>query len=150
MQMKWNLALELLHKRRSSENPTKTLRSRLHFAFLVLLTPSCWSIVNAQIVPRQDSYTNAATPTTNYGAKTLLDVDAATQTAYIQFDLSSIPSGASISQATLKLYVNSVVTAGSFNVDYVNGAWAESTISASLASVTGTEELTPMYLTDTR
>jgi hypothetical protein len=91
----------------------------------------------AQITPSQDAYTNTADPTTNYGAKTLLDVDAASQITYIQFNLASIPSGANISQATLKLYVNSVSTAGSFNVDYVNGTWAENTIDASNAPALG-------------
>jgi|GEM_PF-4246229 len=35
--------------------------------------------VYAQITPSGDSYTNTATPTTNFGAKTLLDVDGASQ-----------------------------------------------------------------------
>ena len=74
-----------------------------------------WVGAHAQITPLGDSYTNSSAPTVNYGAKTLLDVDGATQTTYIQFDLASIPSGASVSQATLKLYVNGVTTAGSFN-----------------------------------
>lgn len=90
-----------------------------------------------QITPSSDSYTNTATPTTNNGSKTLLDVDGATQVAYIQFNLASIPTTATISQATLKLYVNAVTTAGSFNVDYVNSAWSESTIDASNAPPLG-------------
>jgi trimeric autotransporter adhesin len=93
---------------------------------------------HAQITPLGDSYTNTADPTANYGAKTLLDVDGATQVSYIQFNLASIPSGASVSQATLKLYVNAVSTAGSFNVDYINGAWTESTIDAGNAPPLGT------------
>jgi len=92
----------------------------------------------SQITPLSDSYTNTASPSTNYGSKTVLDVDGATQITYIQFNLGSIPSTASVSQATLKLYVNSVTTAGSFNVDYVNGAWSESTIDASNALPPGT------------
>jgi hypothetical protein len=99
------------------------------------------SLAYGQITPSADSYTNTADATTNYGTKTVLDVDGATQTAYIQFNLASIPStytSADITKATLKLYVNSVVTAGSFNVDYVNGTWAESTITSSLAPVLGT------------
>lgn len=90
-----------------------------------------------QITPLADSYTNTAASTTNYGANVLLDVDGATQISYIQFNLSSIPSTASISQATLKLYVNTVPKAGTFNVDYVNGAWVESTIDASNAPPLG-------------
>jgi len=102
--------------------------------FILLLS----SVVHAQITPLGDSYTNSADPTTNYGAKTLLDVDGATQYTYIQFDLASIPSGASVSQATLKLYVNSVTTAGSFNVDYVNGSWTEGTITWNSSPALGT------------
>jgi hypothetical protein len=92
---------------------------------------------SAQITPLGDSYTNTAAPTTKYGANVLLDVDGASEITYIQFPLSSIPSGATVSGATLKLYVNAIATAGSFNVDYVNGTWAESTIDASNAPPLG-------------
>jgi hypothetical protein len=49
----------------------------------------------------------------------------------IRFDLTAVPTGytgSSVSKATLKLYVNSVTTAGAFNVDLVNGTWTEKTI----------------------
>jgi hypothetical protein len=91
----------------------------------------------AQITPSADSYTSTAASTTNYGASTLLGVDGASVVTYLQFNLASVPSTASISQATLKLYVNSVTTPGSFNVDYVNGSWEESTIDASNAPPPG-------------
>jgi hypothetical protein len=45
---------------------------------------------------------------------------------------------ADITKGTLKLYVNAVTTAGSFNVDLVNGTWSESTITADLAPALGT------------
>jgi len=113
---------------------------KLHFlpALVLFLSLLAWTTAHAQITPSADSYTNTATPTTNYGAKTLLDVDGASQITYVQFNLASIPATASISQATLKLYVNGVTTAGSFNVDYVNSAWAESTIDSSNAPPLGT------------
>src|SRR5215469_5400130 len=98
-------------------------KNRLAAAALALLVLFLPGVSQGQITPSSDSYTNTADPTTNYGAKTLLDVDGASQITYIQFNLASIPTTASISQATLKLYVNSVATAGSFNVDYVNGSW---------------------------
>ena len=107
----------------------------LSLSTLFLLTGA-----HGQITPSGDAYTNTASPHTNFGAAALLDVDSASQTTYIQFNLSSIPSGytsADIAQATLKLYVNGVTTAGSFNVDYVNGTWAESTITADLAPALG-------------
>jgi len=99
------------------------------------------SLAYGQITPSADAYTNSAAPSTNYGANVLLDLDGATQAAYIQFNLASIPStytSADITKATLKLYVNTVPTAGSFNVDYVNGTWAENTISHNLAPALGT------------
>jgi hypothetical protein len=102
--------------------------SALPWTGLVLFTLLLSAVVHTQITPLGNSYTNSASPTTNYGGKTLLDVDGTTQITYIQFNLASIPSGASVSQATLKLYVNSVPTAGRFNVDYVNGSWTEGTI----------------------
>jgi hypothetical protein len=103
-------------------------------AFVLLIVVGSAS---AQITPSADAYTDTATPTKNYGATTLLFVDGAVDTTYIQFDLASIPAGADVSQATLKLYVNAVTTAGSFNVDYVNGTWAESTITSDLAPALG-------------
>jgi hypothetical protein len=104
---------------------------------LVLGLLSCLGAY-AQVTPSADAYTNSADPTTNYGATTLLAVDGASQITYIQFNLASIPSGASVSQATLKLYVNAVTRAGSFNVDYANGTWAENTITHNLAPALGT------------
>jgi hypothetical protein len=114
------------------------LTARTKLVSLLGLLVFLWSAAYAQITPSADSYTNTATSTTNYGAKPLLDVDGASQITYIQFNLASIPATASVSQATLKLYVNGVITAGSFNVDYINSAWSESTIDASNAPPLGT------------
>jgi hypothetical protein len=114
------------------------LKTRL--AALLLSTLSFATTATGQLTPSGDGYTNTAAPTTNYGAKTLLDVESASQTTYIQFDLSGLPSGytgANIAKATLKLYVNAVTTAGSFNVDYVNGTWSEGKITANLAPALG-------------
>jgi hypothetical protein len=109
-----------------------------------------WTTAYGQLTPSQDAYTNTADPTTNYGAKTLLYVESASQTTYIQFNLSSIPAGytsADITKASLKLYVNAVTAAGSFNVDYVNGTWSESTITASNAPALGTTIASSVPLT---
>src|SRR5689334_3385414 len=90
----------------------------------------------AQITPSQDAYTSSASPATNYGKAVTLGVSnnaTSIQNAYVQFDLSSIPTGytgANVAKATLKLYVNTVPGAGSFEVDYVNSSWTEATISA--------------------
>src|ERR1035438_2407748 len=115
-----------------------SLKTRL--AVHVLFTIGLLTCAFGQLTPSGDAYTNTAAPTTNYGAKTVLDVASASHTAYIQFNLSSIPSGytgADITKATLKLYVNAVTKAGSFNVDYVNGTWSEGTIDANNAPALG-------------
>jgi hypothetical protein len=92
----------------------------------------------AQITPLADSYTYSTDPNANYGSGVILEVDGASFTSYIQFPLSSVPSGASVSAATLKLYVNTVTTAGTFNVDYVNGTWSEGTLTYGTAPALGT------------
>jgi hypothetical protein len=121
-----------------NENKCVNRVSRLVVGALLALSAVS---AGAQITPSADSYTSTAQGSTNFGAKTLLDVQSATQTSYIQFDLSSIPSGytgSNIAKASLKLYVNAVTTAGSLNVDFVNGSWAENTITADLAPALGT------------
>lgn len=45
---------------------------------LLLITLAAVSASFAQIPPSQDSYTNSATPTTNYGAATTLGVVSST------------------------------------------------------------------------
>jgi hypothetical protein len=128
----------------------KNLKSLLLFAVLLTSTLCPLTAAYGQITPSSDAYTNTATPTTNLGTKPVLDVESASQTTYIQFDLSSIPAGytsASIAKATLKLYVNAVTTAGSFNVDYINGTWSEKTITADLAPALGTTIVSSVPLT---
>jgi len=102
---------------------------------LVMVWP--WAGALAQVTPSQDAFTNSAAPGTNYGANVLLNVKSGKEISYIQFNLASIPSSASVTQATLKLYVNAVTTAGSFNVDYVNGTWSEGAITFNMAPALG-------------
>ena len=107
----------------------------------------------AQVTPSQDAYTNSVSPTLNFGTSATLGVvnsAASIQSAFIQFDLSSIPAGytsSNIAKATLKLYVNSVTTAGSFNVDFVNGSWTEETITGNVAPALGSTLLSSVPLT---
>jgi hypothetical protein len=108
------------------------------------------TLADAQLTPSDDAYVNSAAPTTNYGAATTLDLSSAADTAFIQFDLTAVPAGtpgSSIAKATLKLYVNSVTTAGSFNVDYVTGTWVEKTIKYSLQPAIGTTIASSVPLT---
>jgi len=49
---------------------------KTQFAVLVLSTVCLWTGAFGQLTPSGDSYTNTAAATTNYGAKTLLDVES--------------------------------------------------------------------------
>ncbi len=118
-------------------------------ALVLLLCLFSWVGAYSQITPSQDAYATTATPTKNFGAATTLEVESSA-TTYIQFNLSSIPSGftsADITKATLKLYVDGVTTAGTFNVDFVNGSWAENTIDANNAPALGTTIVASVPLT---
>jgi TGF-beta propeptide len=123
---------------RNNSGLAKNRKLRLLLPSLLILGLLFCVGAYAQITPSGDAYTNTAASTTNYGSGALLYVNGATEAAYIQFNLASIPSNASISQATLKLYVNGVTTAGSFNVDYASGSWLENKIDASNAPAPGT------------
>jgi len=81
----------------------------------------------AQAPPTSDTFVSSGYPTTNFGAVNSLAVSAGS-TSYIQFNLSGIPAGASVSKATLRLYVDLVVKPGSFDLYQVNQSWSENAL----------------------
>ena len=109
---------------------TPVFRASLVLALLICMSAT---VAWAQITPSDDSYTLTSSPTVNFGAKNTLEVESAGATTFVRFDLSGIPStvtGSMVAKATLKIYVSTVTTAGSFNVDLVTSPWTESTITA--------------------
>jgi len=83
-----------------------------------------------------DSSVRQASPTTNYGTTTTMDVASATSAnrrSYIKFDLSgcapAIPASATVRAATLRLYV-STLPAACRTLDFfrVTSSWAETTV----------------------
>src|SRR5215472_13088853 len=81
----------------------------------------------AQAPPSQDTFVSSITPKVNYGPGINLVVGPGT-TSYVQFNLSGIPAGATISKASLRLYVDAVATKGSFDVYQLNSGWSENTL----------------------
>jgi len=85
----------------------------------------------ADIIITDDSYTQSSTPTQNFGTSANIQV-ASGINSYLKFDLSTLPAGTTgsgVTKATLKLWVNSVITAGSFDVRRVtSGTWDEGSI----------------------
>jgi hypothetical protein len=81
----------------------------------------------AQAPPSGDTFVSSATPKLNYGPSIILAVAPGTN-SYVKFNLSGIPIGASISKATLRLYVDAVGKNGIFDVYQLNGSWGEGTL----------------------
>lgn len=84
-------------------------------------------LVLAQAPPSADTFTSSATPNTNYGSSIILAVQPGANT-YLKFNLSTLPAGATVSKATLRLYVDWVTKGGSFDVYQLNNSWAENTL----------------------
>jgi hypothetical protein len=104
----------------------------------------------AQFTPSDDAYVNSASASTNFGTAGTLGVVSPSQTSYIRFDLTAVPStytGAQVAKATLKLFVNGVTTAGNFNIDVVAGSWSEKTITYNLQPAIGSTIASAVPLT---
>ena len=90
--------------------------------------------------PVADTLTYSNNPNTNYGSYTALFVQkgSITSSSYIKFNLATLPAGATVSKATLRLFVNQVAANGSFDVYQLNTSWAESTLTYNNAPALGT------------
>lgn len=90
----------------------------------------------AQAPPSADTFAWKLTPRVNYGALPILVVDA-NNTTYVRFDLSSIPSGSTVSKATLVLFVDAASGSGDVDAYDVESAWQESTLTSQNAPILG-------------
>ena len=91
---------------------------------------TCWCSGTAQLIAAQDTYIRTTAPGLNYGNSTSLIVDRSggsygDQRALLQFDLSAIPAGATITSATLKMQATQNGGAFNINVYQVTQAWVE-------------------------
>jgi len=105
----------------------------LLIGLLVNLSPLAASTSTITIYPSDDTYVCADDATGNYGNSSRLKVgknngdDQYEKIAYLKFDLSSIPDGAVIISATLKLYDETSVSIN-IKVYRVAEDWSESDI----------------------
>ena len=60
-----------------------------------------------------------------------------TRHTFVKFDLSTLPTGVSVSQATLRLYLNKVDNPGSIEVYAVTSPWDEATLNAATVPTVG-------------
>ena len=87
------------------------------------------SSVAQEAPPSADTFVSSITPNANYGAS-LVDAVGAGTTTYVRFNLSGVPAGATVSKATLQLYVDSVAAPGQFDVYALSAVptWSENTL----------------------
>ena len=87
-----------------------------------------------------DAHVNLTRSTTNLGTLANLYVGNG-NTALLQFDLSTLPSGLTagqVSQATLTVFVNRVNSGGSVSLSPVTSTWSESTVTYATIPTIGT------------
>ena len=108
------------------------------FGFSVVLAGA---MAFAQAPPVADTFVSDAKSSTNYGGNASLAVQSGGGgTAFVQFNLSSLPSGVmpnQLNKATLKLFVSGLTAAGTFDVFFVNGAWNENNVTYASAPTLG-------------
>ena len=93
------------------------------FAFLTLSPHS----LGQSAPPTADTYSLVQHPTTNYGTQPMILVQQGSN-GYLQFDLSALPTGAIVSKATLRLYLDSVSGNGKIDAYQLGYAWNEGTL----------------------
>lgn len=119
------------------------------FMLLIVAMMLLFSNAYANGTLTDDAYTQSSTPNQNFGANANLRV-ASGITSHLKFDLSSLPSGTSgneIAKVTLKLWVNTVTTSGSFDVRRIIGVWNEATVTSNTAPSLGGVEVIGVILT---
>jgi hypothetical protein len=88
----------------------------------------------AQIAPLSaDTYVTPGS-SVNFGTATTINVGGPNgSSALVQFDLSNLPAGVSIAQATLCVFAGKVGAPGTINVSVANGPWSELTVTGTNA-----------------
>jgi trimeric autotransporter adhesin len=112
------------------------MRIPLSIAAVLTVLSFATSIAGAQAPPSADTFVNSISPTKNFGSGPLLAVQSGS-TSYIQFDLSGVPASATLSKATLRLYVDSYSQAGKFDVYEIDSPWSEHALNFSNAPSLG-------------
>ena len=116
---------------------------------LMVITLSFISSVYADGVLKDDTYTQTGTPNQNFGTNANLRV-ASGVNSYLRFDLSNLPPGTSandVAKVTLRLWVNTVTTPGSFDIRRITGVWNESTLTSNTAPSLGSLEISAVTIT---
>ena len=102
-------------------------------AFTITIT-SGGAPVTVDLNPIQDTCVDTDNPTTNYGTATSMNMGGDNGTAnprgftrvsLLKFDLSGIPSSATVTSAVLKLYANNDQRGGNASIQQILSSWTE-------------------------
>jgi len=124
-----------------TKTTVRNLLTTLIFVIAGALTPASSFAADGTLT--DDAYTSVKTPNKNFGGDGVIAVEGGEATAYLKFSLANFPAGVTgndVMKATLKLWVNNVKNAGSFDVVRVNGAWTENGLTLATAPALGAVE----------
>lgn len=106
---------------------------------MMLLSPVASTYGYGQAVLTDDSYTWSLTGKSNYGGSIALVVCSGSN-SYLKFSFASLPAGITgnnISGATLVLYTDTVLSAGTVDLYQVSSTWSEGAITWNTAPALG-------------
>ncbi len=112
------------------------MRIPLSIAAVLTVLSCATSVAGAQAPPIADTFVSSIAPSKNFGSGPLLAVQSGC-TTYIQFDLSGVPASATVSKATLRLYVDPYSQPGKFDVYEIDSPWSEHALTFSNAPSPG-------------
>jgi hypothetical protein len=113
------------------------LRRALLAAFAALTCVlSLPRLAQAQLPVSADTFTWKLTPEQNYGAYPILVVDS-NSTTFTSFNLAALPSGSTVTKASLVLFVDNTVGTAVVDAYPVLGPWQEGTLKAQNAPALG-------------
>lgn len=122
----------------------------LRVAVCALVVLSFSALAYGQIPVTDDTFTSSCAPSTSFGSSMAIIIQSPTAPglmaspaepngckaqSYVRFDVAgSLPSSlTSVAKATLRLYVNILISPGTFDVYLANGPWSEGSLTMNSA-----------------
>jgi hypothetical protein len=93
--------------------------------------PSCYSGIPPGLVPSDDAFIRASSPDSNFGALPEIEVrpdNGANRRGLVRFDVSSIPPGSTVTNATLYLYEKDKKLGQTTYLYRLTSPWSEDTV----------------------
>ena len=112
------------------------MRIRLSMSVALMTLAFTTSAASAQAPPSADTFVSSSAPAKNFGSQPLLAVQSGTS-SYVRFNLSGLPTAATVARATVRLFVDAVSQAGSFDIYEIDQPWSENSLTFNTAPSLG-------------